>query len=142
MGATTGSGSERARVLVVGGNAVARRALAGTLRGSFAVVEGRSAVHALVQLGTKTAVQAIVTELELGPGMDGLDLLAEVERRAPSVFRILVTAAKVNQRLDTAIQAGLVEWLIEEPRNRLELLDAVQKGVAGLARAAKKPPGG
>src|SRR3990172_2294081 len=71
-------------------------------RPEFDVATFAAAEPALAALAGDAEVDVVVTDLAM-PGMNGMELLAELRRRRPEIEVILITA---HGGIDTAIQAG------------------------------------
>jgi CheY-like chemotaxis protein len=86
-------------VLVVEDEAVTRRALARVLRESgyaaSAVASAEEALRLLEARGPKPLAAALI-DVDL-PGMDGLSLVEQIEKRWPGTVPILVTAADADR---------------------------------------------
>lgn len=75
--------SQRRRVLLVEDEAMARTLLSDVLRAAdFDVLACRSAVEAMRALG-EFDPDAVITDIDLGPGPSGLELVVALERLAP-----------------------------------------------------------
>ncbi len=91
---TNGDERLRSAVLIVEDERVARRAMATLLSScGYATAVAGSAEEALGLLGRTGAMPDVaLVDLDL-PGMNGLDLIAQLEKLDPSVFLVLVTSA-------------------------------------------------
>lgn len=88
-------------VLVVDDEPMVREIVAESLcDDGLQVTEAVSAEDALEIAGTKGAPEVLVTDVNLGPGMDGFGLAAEVRRRWPSAGVVITTGnpAGIGQR--------------------------------------------
>ncbi|TCZ60913.1 response regulator [Roseicella aquatilis] len=88
-------------VLVVDDEPMIRETVAESLHDDgLEVTEAVSAEEALEIAGTAGAPDVVVTDVNLGPGMDGLDLAEEVRRRWPAAGVVIMTGnpAYVGQR--------------------------------------------
>ncbi len=74
-------------------------------------------------------VAAVVTDLIM-PGMDGLQLLAEVRERHPGVARLVLTGTNDPAREAEACRAGLVHAFLHKPCDRQEIRSTVRAAVA------------
>ncbi len=87
-------------VLLVEDDAVLRECLAETLGDAgWRVAEAANGAEALDRLTADGMPDALVTDLRLGPGMDGLALIAEARRRWPRLRAVLTSGADAA-RLD------------------------------------------
>ncbi len=87
-------------VLLVEDDALLRECLAEMLGDAgWQVAEAANAVKALDWMAANGMPDALVTDLRLGPGMDGLALIAEARRRWPRLRAVLTSGADAA-RLD------------------------------------------
>ncbi len=87
-------------VLLVEDDALLRECLAETLGDAgWRVAEAANAAEALDRLTADGMPDALVTDLRLGRGMDGLALIAEARRRWPRLRAVLTSGADAA-RLD------------------------------------------
>lgn len=105
--------AEQGRVLVVDDHRQARESLTDTLRAiGFHVASVSSGVEALQHLADKP-IDVIVTDLQM-PGMSGLDLIRELNRRKHGAQIVMVTAhASVTAAVE-AMRYGAFDF-IEKP---------------------------
>ncbi|MFO0605062.1 MAG: sigma-54 dependent transcriptional regulator [Polyangiales bacterium] len=82
-------------------------------------------------------VDVVVSDLRM-PGMDGMALLAEIQRADPGVPVILLTAHGSVSLAVEAMRAGAADFVLK-PFDRTEILFAVRKALA-LAKAARATP--
>lgn len=80
-------------------------------------------LDALAQCATGR-IRVFISDYQM-PGFTGLELLEVLRQKHPEVRRLLLTAAPREPEVREAVQAGLVEWLIEKPWGRGELSSAV-----------------
>ncbi len=118
------------RVLVVDDHRQARESMAETLRhAAYEVTCVSSGMEALAAL-EQASFDVIVTDLQM-PGMSGLDLLAQLERRPHGAQVVVVTAYATVPTAVEAMRRGAFDY-IEKPfaAERLEELvrRAVQRG--------------
>lgn len=79
-------------VLVVDADGAERRWLRSRLTGwGFAVVEARQCAEAVRYLATHARCRMVISDVALGHGESGFDLLDEIERRFPEVSVVLST---------------------------------------------------
>jgi CheY-like chemotaxis protein len=127
-------------VLLVDDEPLVRAVAADTLReAGYVVVEAASAEEALakVESATNGEPSVIVTDLHLGPGMDGLALGAEALRRWPEV-RVIYATGYPNE-FDGHL-LGLREHYLVKPFSPAVLLQTVHRlmptrGLAWLLRS-------
>ncbi len=103
------------------------RTLAVTLLGNldYQVLEAATAAAALEQLGTTTRVNLLLTDVVMPGGMNGRELAAEVERRAPGINVLYMSgytedAIMHHGRLDADAK------LLQKPFSRADLARAVR----------------
>ncbi len=81
-----------------------------------------------------TDYDAIVTDIKL-PGMDGLQLLAEIRTRRPDTPTIVITGHHENDLIVAALRAGACDFILK-PIDRAYLIAALQRAV--VARATSR----
>jgi two-component system response regulator AtoC len=130
--------SPRARVLVVDDDRAVGMVLAAlvTQAGHQArfVQSGPEALAALASGG----VDLVVSDVRM-PGMDGMELLAEVQRKHQDVPVVLLTAHGTVALAVEAMKAGATDFLTK-PFDRDEVLFTIGKALVGAKAAADKPP--
>jgi two-component system response regulator FlrC len=102
-----------AKVLVLDDDVVIAGMVADVVRfcGHEPIVE-TSSLDALVRLPADLGA-AVVDYLM--PRIDGLEVLAAIQERAPAARRILLTAAPSEQPVRDALRTGLVQMVIAKP---------------------------
>jgi DNA-binding NtrC family response regulator len=130
--------SPRARVLVVDDDRAVGMVLTALIAqaGHQAryVGSGPEALAALASGG----VDVIVSDVRM-PGMDGMELLAEVQKKHRDVPVILLTAHGTVALAVEAMKAGATDFLTK-PFDRDEVLFTIGKALTGAKAAADKPP--
>ena len=128
----------RARVLVVDDDRAVGMVLSALIgqAGHQAryVGSGAEALAALAGGG----VDVIVSDVRM-PGMDGMELLTDVQKRHRDVPVILLTAHGTVSLAVEAMKAGATDFLTK-PFDRDEVLYTIGKALAGAKDAASKPP--
>jgi len=81
------------------------------------------------------AFDLVLTDVQM-PGMDGLELLAEVKRRDPEAAVVVITAYGTVDTAVEAMKTGAVDFL-EKPFRREVLLLAVEKALRFRSLAAE-----
>jgi DNA-binding response OmpR family regulator len=119
------------RLLVVDDEPSMRRVLTRELCEDYEVVLARGLDEALACIESVNGLTAVVTDLMLGRGPDGLRLLAEVRERRPECVRVLVSSTA--DRLELARQSGIAHVAILKPWAPREVLRCVRalKGAPG-----------
>jgi len=92
----------------------------------YRVTKAESAETALTEFESG-GFDLVVTDVQM-PGMDGLELLAELKRRDSTVAVVVVTAFGSVERAVQAMCTGAVDFL-EKPYKREALLLAAEKGL-------------
>ncbi len=116
----------KAGILIVEDDAELREALVTTLEvGRYRVTEAGSGEEALEKLAAAN-FDLVVSDVQM-PGMSGVDLLAEVQRRHPGTPMLLMTAYGRIEQAVTAMQAGAVDYLVKpfQPQVLKEVLSRV-----------------
>jgi two-component system response regulator AtoC len=96
-----------------------------------------SGAEALAALAARR-VDAILSDVRM-PGMDGLELLTAVKKRAPEVPVILITAHGTIPLAVEAMKAGAAEFLLK-PFDKDEVVYTIGKAMAGAENRAQRPP--
>ncbi len=90
----------------------------------------RTTAAALEQLGSTTRVNLLLTDVVLPGGMNGRELAAEVERRAPGI-QVLYMSGYTE---DAIVHHGRLDAdaaLLQKPFRRADLARAVRKALDG-----------
>jgi DNA-binding NtrC family response regulator len=115
------------RVLVVDDHQQARESMAEILRQAGYVVDCvSSGIQALASL-ERASFDVIVTDLQM-PGMSGLDLLAQLERRPHGAQVVVVTAYASVPTAVEAMRRGAFDY-IEKPFAAAQLEELVRRAV-------------
>lgn len=127
--------SKRTSVLVVDDEDAVRSMLqAALLRDEYDIVSAISPEDALRKLGVLT-FEVVITDLRF-PGIDGIHLLREIQRRWPDTITIVLTAYPSLESAVAALRAGAHDFL-SKPCPPSEIRRSVQEGLdkrRGLAR--------
>jgi CheY-like chemotaxis protein len=93
---TENKNADRPTILVTEDNAILRFLAAETLTDhGYKVLEAESAEEALKVLETHKDVRLLFTDIQMPPGLDGLELAREVHSRWPKVL-LVVTSGQVR----------------------------------------------
>ena len=112
-------------VLVVDDEALVREIIAeGLSDDGLVVVEAASAEHALALTETAGAPEVVVTDLELGRGMNGLALAAEVHRRWPDAGVVIMTGNPAGVQTHSF---GEQERFLTKPFGNARLVSAMRE---------------
>lgn len=120
-------------VLLVDDDEDLRTLMAEELARGYPVVEAASAEEALARLATHGAPAAVVSDLNLGRGLRGDDLLAAVAALHPSATRLLVSGTPLRE------VAGDPHAFLGKPWMRGQLLALVNETVARAGAEALAP---
>ena len=130
------------RVLVVDDSDVDRVLIRGLLEaaGGIAVAESASPADALERLASLD-VDLLVTDLVL-PGMNGIELCAEVRARHPALPIVLVTSRGSEETAIRALRAGASSY-VSKPLLHVHLLDVARPllEAAGARRGLRQALG-
>ncbi|MBV9735773.1 MAG: response regulator, partial [Acidisphaera sp.] len=122
------------RILLVEDEAILRGLVSAQLESAgYVVIPAESGAAALLRLDAGEQVELVISDLSM-PGMDGIALMQEVQRRRPGLPAILLTGF-VNE--DTALTAekalGGGFFLLRKPVTQLQLLERVAVLLEGAA---------
>jgi two-component system sensor histidine kinase/response regulator len=126
-------------VLIVDDDPALLQALPQTLRlrmGGVTVETADSAAAALDLIAVRE-YDAIVTDIKM-PGMDGLELLAEIRTRRPDTPTLIITGHGENELVVRALRAGASDF-IQKPIDRDYFVAALYRAIRAhvLNRRAK-----
>lgn len=135
----------RRRILVVDDDPHVRRALArliGEPHGEFAVLQADGYAEALSLLASTEGIQAVLSDMSMGPGPGGFELLAEVRRRWPTHARLLVSGTPDVREGEDLVRSGIAHAFLPKPWPPGAVLPAVLHAIE-VAKLAKgtSPPG-
>src|SRR5436305_1075779 len=133
-------GNDQPRVLIVDDDPALLEALPHTLRLRMAGVAVDTADSAAAALD-RIAVQdydAIVTDIKM-PGMDGLELLAEIRMRRPDTPTLMITGHGEHELVVDALRGGAYDF-IPKPIDRDYLVAVLRRAIEmrALSRRAKQ----
>jgi DNA-binding NtrC family response regulator len=124
-----------ARILVVDDDKGVRAALRVNLRKAGHEVQLARNVDEALRLIEERPVDLVLTDVAM-PGRTGLDLLAELRRRWPTVRVVVMTGYGSVEDAVGAMKAGADDYIIK-PVSRAELLVIVDKALAEKALLAE-----
>jgi CheY-like chemotaxis protein len=105
--ASAAAADSPARILVVDDDEIVRAVLTEQLEAAgYVILPAGSAAAALALLDAGEAVDLVVSDLSM-PGMDGMALIGEVQRRKPGLCAILLTGFVTAGVAETAIGGAL-----------------------------------
>lgn len=122
------------RLLIVDDEKQVLDGLALHLRRGFEVVARTSGRSALEELDSGEPFSAVISDLRM-PQMDGLEVLAEIRRRAPETTRVLLTGhADVGSAIAAVNEAGVHRFLTK-PCPPAQLARALDAAIASAVAA-------
>ncbi|MBN9510342.1 MAG: response regulator [Alphaproteobacteria bacterium] len=135
------SGDERARILLVDDEDLVREFLAEELESfGYTVLPTQSGAEALALLESGEPVALLLADLSM-PGMDGIALIREAQRRFPDLPAILLTgfAARALE-LDLGAATGGTFSALRKPISGELLANRVARLLKGTRARAPEPP--
>jgi CheY-like chemotaxis protein len=93
-------------------------------RAGFEVEAAESGPGALAVL-ERTEVDVVLSDFMM-PGMNGIELLREVEARTPKTRRAMLTAQADRDLLDRSLADGLLHAAFTKPWSNKDLVDALR----------------
>src|SRR5207249_2663701 len=135
-----GRGSEQPRVLIVDDDPALLQALPQALRLRMAGLTVDTADSAAVALDRIAArdYDAIVTDIKM-PGMDGLELLAEIRTHRPDTPTLVITGHGEHDLVVHALRAGAYDF-IQKPIDRDYFVASLRRAIEmrALSRRVKE----
>jgi DNA-binding NtrC family response regulator len=123
--------SRRTHILVVDDEEIVRESLSAWLeKDGYAVEMAENGERALERIGA-SPFQVLLADLKM-PGMDGLQLLAEVKRRKPESVVVIMTAYATVDTAVSAMKDGAYDYLVK-PFDPEELSQLLRRIVAQQA---------
>jgi CheY-like chemotaxis protein len=114
------------KVLVVDDEVFVRMLVADVLdEAGFAVIEASSAQAALLELEQHDDVRVLFTDINMPPGMNGLELAEQVHQRWPDIG-LVVASGYERPAPDQIADSGI---FIPKPFRPDDIISAVQKAV-------------
>ena len=120
--------SENARVLIVDDDERLLNAIKRTLRKDFDLTLALGAQEALKILKTSEPFEVVVSDQNM-PEMKGVTFLNEVEKKWPSVVRIMLTGNNDQDTAASAINTGKIFRFLTKPCEQETLAAAIKDGV-------------
>lgn len=120
--------SENARVLIVDDDERLLNAIKRTLRKNFDLTVALGAQEALKILKTSKPFEVVVSDQNM-PDMKGVTFLNEVEKKWPSVVRIMLTGNNDQDTAASAINTGKIFRFLTKPCEQETLAAAIKDGV-------------
>lgn len=117
------------RVLFVDDDRAILTAYRRQLSRRFDMVLAGSGTEALEQLAISGPFAVIVSDMRM-PGMDGVQLLEEMRRRAPETIRIMLTGNSEQKTAAQAVNQGQVFRFLNKPCMPEALAEAIEAGLA------------
>ena len=113
------------RILYVDDDALAVRAVVRELRAVEDVtVVGLTDPREAVAVLRQESFDIVLSDFQM-PAMDGVDLLAEVQKLLPEARRLILTGVPDESKLQAALREGLVECVLAKPVSSARLREAV-----------------
>jgi DNA-binding NtrC family response regulator len=124
------------RALVVDDEPAIQRSLAREILKVYQVVLAASGEQALAILSRTDGLRVVVSDLDLGPGPDGLQVLRYARDHFPETARILVTGSIGEDRAREAIRTSVAHYVFLKPWEPGALVEAARALLAGGSKEA------
>ena len=128
-----------ARILLVDDVAAIRRAIRRELGASYGVLEANAVESALTLLRSEEKIAAVISDHNMGPNQNGLDLLLEVRSQWPKIVRIMCSGKFEPTALDVSLQKGPVQYFVPKPWAAGEVR-AVLSSSLEVSQSSPPPP--
>lgn len=116
------------RILFVDDNVNLLSAIRRVSRGKADLVTAESAADALQMLAKDNAIAVVISDQNM-PNMKGVDFLAEVAQRWPSVVRVMQTGNNDQETAISAINSGQVFRFVRKPYEPKKLMQIIDESV-------------
>jgi CheY-like chemotaxis protein len=129
--------ADATNVLIVEDNQLLRWCITNCLQqGGFAVTAVNS-VQEAIQLNGSLKPDVLITDMRLGGGTNGFEVLQEVRKRYPGTPALLVSA-EADSDLITRAQAAGFDKVIEKPCEMAQVVAAVRSAICPLDGSVRK----
>lgn len=118
------------RALIVDDDPAMQRTLAREVLKGYEVVLASSAQQATELIARGERLQAVVSKLELGSGVDGAAVLREAQSRLVASARILVTTSVHLDLARELIAAWTAHFVFMTPWDRGQIVRAIEEAIA------------
>lgn len=122
--------------LIVDDDSLARWMLCCELRREYDVIHVGTFAQAVAALARTPGIAAVVSDLNLGEGPGGFEVLTEARVLEPACVRLLVTAGLMASEADRVVASGLAHEVVGKPWDEGEILLVLRK-----FRPARAPGG-
>lgn len=116
---------DRPPILIVDDDRDVLRVLSRILGRDFDVHEASSGTEALARLDQRKFT-LVLSDLDMPPGLDGIEVLRASQRIHPSAGRLLLTAASRPDLIEH-LRSGLVDRILSKPGSPEAIRDAVAR---------------
>lgn len=118
----------RERILMVDDDANLLAAYQRQLRKLFSVHTAQGGEAGLAAIEQKGPWALVVSDMRM-PGMDGIQFLSQVRRRAPTIVRMMLTGNADQQTAIEAVNEGNIFRFLTKPCSTENLVRAIQAGL-------------
>lgn len=122
----TRNSSARPKILIVDDDVRLRSVLEQALLDKFNVVLMPSGVDALQYIDADNPIDALLTDFDLGGGIDGFDVAKALRQKHPHVPIILMTGSSRNEPRINAVLSLTIADILEKPFERAALFLKLQ----------------
>lgn len=130
---------DKAKVLIVDDHENLLSGLKRQLRGQYDLTMATSGPEAITKLGIEGPFAVVVSDMRM-PGMDGVELLEILEKKAPDTVRMMLTGNADQETAVRAINNGQIFRFFNKPCNSQTLSEGIDAGIQQfkIHRAEKK----
>lgn len=118
----------KAKVLIVDDHENLLSGLKRQLRGQYDLSLATSGSEAIEKLGTEGPFEVVVSDMRM-PGMDGVELLQILEKKAPDTIRIMLTGNSDQETAVRAINTGQIFRFFNKPCDPETLSEGLDAGI-------------
>lgn len=118
----------KAKVLIVDDHENLLSGLKRQLRGQYDLTMATSGPEAISKLGTEGPFAVVVSDMRM-PGMDGVELLEILEKKAPDTIRMMLTGNSDQETAVRAINTGQIFRFFNKPCDSKTLSEGINAGI-------------
>jgi len=93
--------------------------------------------EAALELLERMSVDLVVTDLTM-PGMDGFDLIRQIQKRYTNIWIIVRTCHQSFHHIQEAVRLGVIDYIVKSEIDNDKLLTTIQRNVERIRKEKKR----